>query len=91
MVLPEGLTTAPQVEWISPEGEALTSEGELTVGNQQVIGNPSRLTTYMAQFSPVLTSHAGIYTCLVTVTSVYGTIQESVTSMQNVTVESECD
>ena len=90
IVLPEGLVTVPMIEWISPEGEAMTSEGELTVGNQQVIGNPSRLTTYVAQFSPVLTSHAGIYTCQVTVTSAYGTIRESVATMHNVTVESEC-
>ena len=89
IVLPEGLTTEPLVAWLSPEEEVLISEGELTVGNQQVVGNPSRLITYMAQFSPVLTSHAGIYTCQVTVTSPYGTIRQSVTSDHNVTVQSK--
>lgn len=90
MVLPEGLTTVPQVAWLSPNGEVLMSEGELTVGNQQAVGNPSRLTTYMAQFSPVLTSHAGVYTCQATVSSAYGTIQQTVTSEHNMTVESKC-
>ena len=89
VVLPEGLATRPLVVWFSPEGEVMVSGGELTVGNQQVVGNPSRLTTYMAQFSPVLTSHGGTYTCQATVSSPYGTIQQSVTAEHNVTVESK--
>lgn len=67
------------------------SEGELAVGNQQVAGNPSRLTTYVALFSPVLTSHAGTYMCQTTLTSPYGTIQQTVTSEHHVTVGSKCN
>ena len=89
VILPDGLTAEPQISWLSPQGRVLVSEGELIVGNQVVIGNPSRLTTYMVQFSPVLTSHGGTYTCQTTVSSPYGTIEQSVTRAQNVTVESK--
>ncbi len=89
VILPDGLTTEPQIAWLSPEGNTMMSEGELTVGNQLVIGNPSRVTTYMAQFSPLLTSHGGTYTCQATISSPFGTIQQSVSRAQNVSIESE--
>ena len=89
VVLPDGLTTRPMVEWLSPEGNTLMSEGELTVGDQQVIGNPSRLTTYMAQFSPVMTSHGGTYTCQATVLSPQGTLQESSATTYNVSIQGD--
>lgn len=89
VVLPDGLTTQPQIAWLSPQGNTLTSEGEVTVGNQVVAGNPSRLTTYMVQFSPLLTSHGGMYTCLATLSSPYGTILQSATRTQNITVQSK--
>lgn len=90
VILPEGLITPPQIAWLSPQGSILTSEGELTVGNQELTGNPSRLSTYMVQFSSVLTSHGGTYTCQATVSSLYGTIQKSVFRMHNVSVQSKC-
>jgi hypothetical protein len=89
VVLPDGLPTRPSIAWYSPQGNVLMSEGELTVGNQQVIGSPSRVSTYAIQFSPVLTSHGGTYTCRATVSSPRGTLQESVTMAQNLTVESK--
>ncbi len=89
VILPGGLSTEPQITWLSPEESILTSEGALTVGNQPVIGNPSRLITYMIQFSPVSTSHGGTYTCRTTITSPFGTIHQSVSRAQNVTVESK--
>lgn len=89
ITLPGGLSTEPQIVWLSPEGDILTSEGELTVGNQPVFGNPSRLITYMAQFSPLLTSHGGSYTCQVTVSSPFGTIRRSMSVAQNVSVASK--
>lgn len=89
VILPDGLTTQPQIVWLSPEEDVLTSEGELTVGNQLLIGNPSRVTTYVAQFSPLLTSHGGAYTCQATISSPFGTIRQSVTRVQNVSVLSK--
>ena len=87
VVLPDGLTTEPEVTWLSADGDTLTSAGEITVGRQQVSGNPSRLTTYMIQFSPLLTSHGGMYTCQATVSSPFGTIQQTVSSARNVSVQ----
>ena len=87
--MPDGLETQPQIGWLSPEGETLTSAGGLTVGRQQVAGNPSRLTTYMVQFSPLLTSHGGMYTCQATISSPYGTIQQTEMTTQNVSVQSK--
>ena len=88
ITLPDGLSTEPQISWLSPQGDVLTSEGELTVGSQPVLGNPSRLVTYVTQFSPLLTSHGGTYTCQVTVSSPHGTIQPSSSMAQEVTVAS---
>ena len=89
VILPDGLTTEPQIAWLSPEGNVLMSEGELTVGNQPAIGNPSRLITFMIQFSPLLTSHGGNYTCRAIVNSPHGTIQQSVSMAQNVSIASK--
>lgn len=89
ITLPDGLSTEPQISWLSPQGDVLTSEGELTVGSQPVLGNPSRLVTYVTQFSPLLTSHGGTYTCQATVSSPYGTIQPSSSVAQKVTVASK--
>ena len=72
VTIPRGVTTEPQLAWLSPDGNVLSSEGDVTVGNQPIIGNPSRLTTYNIQFSPLMTSHAGTYTCLVTLISPFG-------------------
>lgn len=54
-----------------------------------MIGNPSRLTTYSIQFSPLLTSHSGMYTCQATISSPYQTIQQSAAITENVSVQSE--
>lgn len=87
--VPDGLTMEPQIMWVSPQGNILSSEGGVTVGNQPVIGNPSRLTTYTIQFSPLLTSHGGTYTCQATVNSPYQTIQQSASRTENVSVQSK--
>ena len=87
ITIPRGVTTEPQIVWLSPAGNPMSSEGDVTVGNQPIIGNPSRLTTYIIQFSPLMTSHAGIYTCLVTLTSPFGTIEATATRSDNVTVQ----
>ena len=89
VTIPHGVTTEPQIVWLSPEGNVLTSEGDVTVGHQPIIGNPSRLTTYIMQFSPLMTSHAGTYTCLVTLTSPFGTIEVSTARSENVSVQSK--
>ena len=89
VVLSEDVVRQPEITWLSPQGETLITEDELTVGLQEITGNPSRLTTYMAQFNPVMTSNAGNYICQATVYSPYGTIQRTVTNSHNVTVESE--
>lgn len=87
VTLPSGITTEPQISWLSSEGDILTSEGDVTVGYQSIIGNPSRLTTYIIQFSPLGTSHAGMYTCLVTLTSPFGTIEVSSARSENITIQ----
>lgn len=89
VTIPRGVTTEPQIAWLSPEGNVLTSEGDVTVGDQPIIGNPSRLTTYIIQFSPIMISHAGTYTCLVTLTSPFGTIEVSAARSENVSVQSK--
>ena len=89
VTIPGGVATEPQIMWLSPEGSMVSSEGEVTVGNQPIIGNPSRLTTYVIQFSPLMTSHAGTYTCQVTLTSPFGTIEVSAIRTENVSIESK--
>ena len=88
VTIPHGITTEPQIAWLSPEGNVLTSEGGVTVGDQPIIGNPSRLTTYVIQFRPLMTSHAGTYTCLVTLTSPFRTIEVSAARSENVSIQS---
>jgi hypothetical protein len=89
VTIPRGITTEPELAWLSPDGNVVSSEGEVTVDNQPIIGNPSRLTTYIIQFSPLITSHAGIYTCLVTLISPFGTIEVSARRSENVSVQSK--
>ena len=85
-----GLMSAPQITWLNPNGQVLSSEGAITVAVQPVIGNPTRLTSYALTFSPVHTSHAGTYTCRATIVSPYGTMMQSASATANVTVQSEC-
>ena len=85
-----GLTSAPRITWLNPNGQVVSSEGAITVAIQPVIGNPTRLTSYALTFSPVHTSHAGTYTCKATVVSPYGTMMQSASATVNVTVQSEC-
>lgn len=40
VVLPEGLTTQPQIVWLSPEGDILASEAELTVALSKLLATP---------------------------------------------------
>lgn len=87
VTIPSGVTTEPQLAWLSPEGNIMSSNGYITVGNQPVIGNPSRLTTYIIQFNPLVVSHAGTYTCLVNLTSPFGTIEVSTSRPENVSVQ----
>ncbi len=89
VTIPHGITTEPQLAWLSPDGNVVSSEGEVTVDNQPIIGNPSRLITYIIQFSPLMTSHAGTYTCLVTLISPFGTIEVSATRSENISVQSK--
>lgn len=89
VTLPEALSSQPKIAWLSAEGDILISEGVLTVGNQPIIGNPSRLITYALQFSQLLTSHGGIYACQANVSSPFGTIQRSVLMSQTVSVTSK--
>ena len=85
-----GLMSSPQITWLNPNGQVLSSEGAITVEIQPVIGNPTRLTSYALTFSPLHTSHAGTYTCRATVVSRYGTMMQSASATANITVQSEC-
>ena len=89
VTIPDGQTLEPRITWHSPQGNILSSGGELIVGNQPIVGNPSRLTTYSIQFSPLLTSHGGTYACQATVSSPYQTMQQSTARAVNVSVQSK--
>ena len=88
VVVGGGPTNDPVIEWLDPEGQPLSSEGEITVTTQPVIGGSS-VTTYVLYFSPLRTSRGGVYTCQATVTSPFGTLQESGSDTSDVTVTSK--
>lgn len=48
------------IRWVGPDGIAITSGGSLQLESSQVSGNVNYLTL---QFSPLYTSHGGVYTC----------------------------
>ena len=84
-------TSDPDITWLNPEGEPLSSEGEISI----VLATPpgddlsTRLTTYALNFSPLHTSRGGTYTCEVTVTSPFETLREMTSTMFTVIVESK--
>ncbi len=89
VIVSEDLINPPSIAWLSPEGSTLVTSGEVTVGLQELTGNPSRLNTYMAHFDPLMTSNAGTYMCQATVTSPYRTKQVTVSVSHNITVQSK--
>jgi len=89
VVLSEVLVNQPEIVWLSPQGNIVTTSGQVTVGIQELTGNPSRLNTYTIQFNPLMTSNAGNYQCQATIMSPYRTKQRTVSSSHNLTVISE--
>ena len=79
----------PQITWLDPNGLPLSSEGEITITTQPFLDGPSqtRLTTYRISFSPLHTSHGGLYTCQAEVTSPQQTLQETSSATHNITVQ----
>ncbi len=61
----EGLIVEPDVAWMYSDGSVITTEGVITVGPPEVIGNTSTLTLTI---SPLSTSHGGVYVCLASIT-----------------------
>ena len=57
----EYLTVDPQVEWRQPHGSAVTNTGNPSI--RQGVEVMGRVSTLNVSFSPLLTSHAGEYTC----------------------------
>ena len=88
VIVQEGSVSEADIIWLNPDGEPLTSEGEITVAIQPAIGNPTRLTTYALHFSPVYTSRGGIYTCQATVTSPFQTFQETGSATTSLSIRS---
>ena len=56
----EGITLPVTVEWVGPDGDVVTSEGNRMVGEVEVQG---RVSTLSLSFSPVYFSDGGNYTC----------------------------
>ena len=57
----EYLIVSPQVEWISPDGSVISSDGNPSAGGAPVVSGT--LSTRNITFSCLHTSHAGQYTC----------------------------
>ena len=55
----EDITGIPAVTWLDPAGQTITSGGDLTVVHQLA----GLTTTLTLQFSPLRSSHSGLYTC----------------------------
>ena len=85
----EVFVNQPEIVWLSPQGNTITTSDQVTVGIQELTGIPSRLNTYTIQFNPLMTSNAGSYQCQATVMSPYGTKRRTVSSGHNLTVTSE--
>ena len=56
----EGITLPVTVEWVGPDGDVVTSEGNRMVGEVEVQG---RVSTLSLSFSPVYFTDGGNYTC----------------------------
>ena len=56
----EGITLPVTVEWVGPDGDVVTSEGNRMVGEVEVQG---RVSTLSLSFSPVYFTDGGSYTC----------------------------
>ena len=62
----EYLTVDIQVEWRQPDGSMVSSTGSPSIiDGVEVMG---RVSTLNVSFSPLLTSHAGEYQCLASIT-----------------------
>ena len=72
----------PIVEWLDPNGVPVRNSAFMSVNRSFVDGNKTTLSVY---FSPVHTSHAGVYVCRSSVM-----LSDSVqTASHNVTVQSK--
>ncbi len=87
VTLGEGPSNDPAVTWFNPSGEPLSSEGPITLASQPS-SQGSRVTTYIIKFSPLYTSHGGVYTCMATVTSPYETLSEVASDNYQIIIQS---
>ena len=71
----------PDVQWIYPNGTAVTNSSEIVVGSPMRVGNITNLTL---TFNPLLTSHRGQYTCQSVVT-----VLSEQSAKRNISVECE--
>ena len=80
--------TGPEVVWLGPDGEILTSEGEIIVATEPVLADsPTRLTTHALIFTTLRTSRGGTYYCQATILSPYGTIGKNTSTSLDVIVQ----
>ena len=62
----EYLTVNPQVEWRQPDGSVITNTGNPSIKDSvEVMG---RVLILNVSFHPLLTSHAGEYQCMASIT-----------------------
>ena len=88
VIVVEGLTVQPEVEWVVPGGSAVMSGvNNITVVN---VSRSGRESTLDLEFSPLRTFHGGQYTCraIIDIQSIHVT-GLSGNSSQNITVQSK--
>ena len=83
----ERLVVTPDVEWLDPDNNVITTGGDITVGSPQPSGTT---TTLILTFNPLLTSYGGEYTCRANITiDEISIIDLSNTSSTDVIVQSK--
>jgi len=73
------------IRWVGPDGIAISSGGFVQLEPPQLSGNVRSLTI---QFSPLYTSHGGVYTCESTFDS--DSIMYTISTLEEVVVNGKC-
>ena len=71
------------IVWMDSSGGAISPGGAISIDAEISLQTRSTLS-----FTPLQTSHGGVYTCRATISSPFGTIQETDEDVTTVTVKS---
>ena len=77
------LSVVPEITWQSPDGIEITGQVNSTDYENRTIYSSS------LEFNPLLTSHSGVYMCLVSLTSSTLYLPLNTTATSAITVQSE--